>query len=70
MDYYGKMGVPITFMDKYNPEQFEIIGISLVLGTNKPKDLPKDKQGGPAFYLKQNGEYKRLYTRIVIQRKQ
>lgn len=27
-DYTGVMGVPITFMDKYNPEQFEIIGIS------------------------------------------
>jgi len=26
MDYPGVMGVPITFMDKYNPEQFEIIG--------------------------------------------
>lgn len=25
-DYYGLMGVPITFMDKYNPDQFEIIG--------------------------------------------
>ena len=25
-DYPGKMGVPITFLDKYNPEQFEIIG--------------------------------------------
>lgn len=25
-DYNGLMGVPITFMDKYNPEQFEIIG--------------------------------------------
>lgn len=25
-DYEGMMGVPITFMDKYNPEQFEIIG--------------------------------------------
>ena len=27
-DYDGIMGVPITFMDKYNPEQFEIIGSS------------------------------------------
>lgn len=27
-DYSGIMGVPITFMDKYNPEQFEIIGYS------------------------------------------
>lgn len=26
-DYDGVMGVPITFMDKYNPDQFEIIGI-------------------------------------------
>ena len=28
MDYQGAMGVPITFMDKYNPEQFEIIGMA------------------------------------------
>ena len=26
MDYYDKMGVPVTFLDKYNPDQFEIIG--------------------------------------------
>jgi hypothetical protein len=24
-DYYGVMGVPITFLDKYNPDQFEIV---------------------------------------------
>jgi hypothetical protein len=28
VDYFGVMGVPITFMDKYNPEQFEIISDS------------------------------------------
>lgn len=27
-DYYGLMGVPITFLDKYNPDQFEILGIT------------------------------------------
>lgn len=27
-DYAGAMGVPITFLDKYNPEQFEILGLS------------------------------------------
>lgn len=27
-DYYGVMGVPVTFMNKYNPEQFEILGDS------------------------------------------
>ena len=28
MDYAGAMGVPITFLDKYNPDQFEIIGLA------------------------------------------
>ena len=27
-DYYGIMGVPVTFLDKYNPDQFEILGIT------------------------------------------
>ena len=27
-DYAGAMGVPITFLDKYNPDQFEIVGIT------------------------------------------
>jgi len=26
-DYEGVMGVPVTFLDKYNPEQFEILGM-------------------------------------------
>lgn len=29
-DYAGIMGVPITFLDKYNPEQFEILGLSQI----------------------------------------
>ena len=53
-DYDGVMGVPITFMDKYNPNQFEIIGTSTT-------DMPK---GAP--YV--NG--KRIYERILIRRKQ
>jgi hypothetical protein len=28
MDYGGVMGVPITFLNKYNPEQFEIVGMT------------------------------------------
>ena len=31
-DYAGIMGVPITFMDKYNPDQFEILGLSQKVG--------------------------------------
>ena len=33
-DYYGVMGVPITFLDKFNPEQFEILGMSASAGYN------------------------------------
>ncbi|MBO7477283.1 MAG: adenine-specific methyltransferase EcoRI family protein [Salinivirgaceae bacterium] len=68
-DYDGVMGVPISFLDKYCPEQFEIVGISLELATTKPKNLPKEKQGGPAFYLKRDNEYQRMYCRIVIRKK-
>jgi hypothetical protein len=34
-DYDGVMGVPITFLDKYNPEQFKILGLSASAGYNK-----------------------------------
>lgn len=69
-DYNGVMGVPISFLDKYCPEQFEILGISLELAKTKPANLPKSKQGGPAFYIKNSdGEYDRLYCRIVIKSK-
>ena len=53
-DYDGVMGVPITFMDKYNPEQFEIVGNEESLA------IPKGRG-----YV--NG--KRLYSRIFICRR-
>lgn len=31
-DYYDVMGVPISFLDKYNPDQFEIVGCSYSYG--------------------------------------
>ena len=55
MGYDGMMGVPITFLDKYNPEQFEIMGNEL--------DLNIEKGRG---YI--NG--KRMYSRIFIRRRQ
>lgn len=72
-DYYGKIGVPITFMDKYNPDQFEVVGISLTEANPISNYAPEGtySKGGPSFYLKNNkGTYDRLYTRIVIRRKQ
>jgi len=35
MDYKGVIGVPITFIDKYNPDQFEILGMSASAGYDK-----------------------------------
>ena len=69
MDYNGAMGVPITFLDKYNPEQFEILGKSLDLA-----DMTVIKQklgklnGGPRFYIEKKGILTRLYERIIIRK--
>jgi len=71
-DYDGEMGVPITFLDKYNPEQFEIIGSSRFLGRPMSEIAPKGSyvSGGIRFYLpKEDGTYRCLYDRIVIKRK-
>jgi len=71
-DYDGEMGVPITFLDKYNPEQFEIIGSSRFVGKPMSEFAPKGTYvaGGVRFYLPNgDGTYQRLYDRIVIKRK-
>jgi hypothetical protein len=39
MDYDGIMGVPITFLDNYNPDQFEIIGLDRYTSQNGDKDF-------------------------------
>lgn len=58
MDYAGVMGVPITFLDKFNPEQFEIIGITKTwFGlANKvyPKQTQVNKQGKRSQVTKLN----------------
>ncbi len=69
-DYNGTMGVPISFLDKYCPEQFDILGISLTYATVKPSNLPKSQQGGPAFYIEKDGQFNRLYARVIIRKKQ
>ena len=69
-DYDGEMGVPITFLDKYNPEQFEIIGQSLTLADmGVIKRLQGKAGGGPRFYIDKDGKLNRLYDRIVIRRR-
>lgn len=58
MDYSGAMGVPITFMDKYNPEQFEIIGIDRPLVEEITGKISRFRIDG-----------KEIYARIVIKNK-
>lgn len=66
MDYDGVMGVPITFLDKYNPNQFEILSSNDYRKSDsvpfKAHGLIKDKDGAI------NG--KPTYARILIRRKQ
>lgn len=71
-DYPGKMGVPISFLDKYNPDQFQIVGISLSLAKPMASFAQKGtySQGGPRFYTaNSDGTFRRLYDRIVIKSK-
>lgn len=43
-DYSGAMGVPITFLDKHNPGQFEIIGITKTWFGTATKTYPRQIQ--------------------------
>ena len=62
MDYSGEMGVPITFLHYYNPDQFEIIDINPHFFTIVEQGLPKPSQ------LKITGK-KDPYARILIKNK-
>lgn len=82
IDYDGVMGVPITFMDKYNPDQFEIIGVGIAnagleIGVEpyKPehrkfrKEIQKRGAVDGDLYMIKNGEVVVPYTRILIRKK-
>ena len=51
-DYDGAMGVPITFLDKYNPDQFEILG--LTSGRNEFEAVPTKRYKNPV-QINKNG---------------
>lgn len=73
VDYDGVMGVPITFLDKYNPEQFEIVMLANgnarsnvspeILAEVKYRTHPEDR-GGVGII-----SGRRVYVRILIRRK-
>lgn len=59
-DYWGVMGVPITFMDKYNPDQFEILGC-----TESKALMPGVKVGKPSQALMEKVRAGKARTKAV-----
>ena len=63
------MGVPDSFLDKYNPEQFEIIGLSSG-DLAKEIGVTKNYRGRTDLaYIDKDGKHKCPYSRIVIRRR-
>jgi len=77
-DYDGIMGVPKSFLDKYCPEQFEIVGcaegdsgkeLGLTPFDRELKKLNKSLRDGQLYYMI-NGIPEKPYARILIRKKQ
>lgn len=82
MDYSGTIGVPITFLDKYNPEQFEVVGLGISssgieIGVKPYKEEHKkyrkeiQKRGAVDgdLYMIKNGIVDVPYARVIIKNK-
>lgn len=63
MDYNGVMGVPITFMDKFNPDQFEIIGMAEDNGKGLSGKDAKWDGTTPHCIVNGKAQYKRIFIR-------
>ena len=76
MDYEGVMGVPITLLTKFNPDQFEIVGITDRQDTYGFRTKKYTKEDDPKYndlnaraVLKTDQGFKALYARILIKNK-
>ena len=77
MDWDGAMGVPITFLDKYNPEQFEVLGITDRDNNSglKTKEYTSADVSNPGDLnrrgvIKVGNQHKPTYVRLLIRRVQ
>ena len=82
-DYDGVMGVPITFLDKYNPDQFEIVGTTesndpdnayrtRVYTSKECHDAYRKRFGKPGVYdLNASGVVNgvKVFKRVLIRRR-
>jgi hypothetical protein len=76
LDYSGNMGVPITFLDKYSPDQFEILGITDRQNTSGLRtkkytadDSKKYNDLNARGVVIKDGKYKAVYARILVRNK-
>ena len=78
-DYEGIMGVPVSFLDKYCPEQFVIIGqtqgdsgkeLGLTPFPRELKKLNPSLRDGQLYYIDEEGIPQKPYARILIRKKQ
>lgn len=67
VDYDGLMGVPDTFLDKYNPDQFELIGIPFG-NLGKEIGVTKNYRGRTDIAITKDGKSRCPYSRIIIKR--
>ena len=75
-DYDGVMGVPISFLDKYNPDQFEIVGITdrenihgMRTKVYTQSDSPKYGDLNRRAAIKAGNDYIPTYARLLIQKR-
>ena len=73
VDYEAVMGVPITFLDKWNPEQFRILGITERRNDSGLKTRIYTRGDGPGYsdlnrrgVVKINGRLKSIYARVLV----
>ena len=77
-DFFGTMGVPITFLDKHNPDQFEIVGMAkrgagdpaLKTKVYKKEDYLNYSDLNATPVIIENGKPRNTYPRILIRRRQ
>ncbi|MCF8142730.1 MAG: adenine-specific methyltransferase EcoRI family protein [Deltaproteobacteria bacterium] len=67
-DYGGLMGVPDAFIDKYNPDQFELIGIPFG-DLGKAIGVTRNYRGRTDIAITNDGKSRCPYSRIIIKRK-
>jgi len=76
LGYDGAMGVPITFLDKHNPDQFEILGITdrdnnsgLKTRVYTQDDVPNPGDLNRRAVIREGDKYRPTYVRLLIKKR-